>query len=182
MQENATAVLEHKICNARAQYYEQNPKALIFKQNQKLECAAAVSQNISLDVLFKETILIVPNTNRIYLNYAIFKTFAHPLIYDQLVDYIIGLFNRCIQENGNFELNINLQSFTITAAQRYKEIARIFCNRCLARDSSYSACLVGLHIYNCPRMVDTLANLFSTFVDDTVRAKVVLHSEGFGDL
>jgi hypothetical protein len=155
---------------------------MIFKQNQKLECAAAVSQNISLEDLFKETFLIVPNTNRIFLNYTIFKTFAHPLIYDQLVDYIIGLFNQCIQKSGNFELNINLQSFTVTAAQRYKDIAWIFCNRCLARDSTYSTCLTGLHIYNCPRMIDTLANLFSTFVDDSVRAKVVLHSEAFGDI
>ena len=180
MQENAT--LEYKISNVRNQYYEQHGKAIMFKQNQKLECAAAVSKTISLEELFKETISIIPNTNRIYLNYMIFKTFAHPLIYDQLVDYIIQLLNQCIQENEDFELNINLQSFTITAAQRYKEIARIFCNRCLARDSTYSARLVGLHIYHCPRMIDTLANLFSTFVDDTIRAKVVLHQEGFSNV
>ncbi len=177
MQENAT--LEYKISNVRNQFYEEHPKSMVFKQNQKLECAAAVSQNILLEDLFKETISIIPNTNRIYLNYVIFKTFAHPLIYDKLVDYIIGLLNHCIQENGNFELNINLQSFTVTAAQRYKEIARIFCNRCLARDSRYSAHLVGLHIYNSPRIIDTLASLFSTFVDDTIRAKVVLHQEDF---
>jgi hypothetical protein len=178
MQENTT-VLEHKISSVQDQYYETHSKAMFFKQNQKMECAAAVSQNISLDELFQKTIIAIPSTNSIYFDYLIFKTYANTLIYDQMVDYIMKLFDQVIRDYGSFQLHINLQSFTMTAAQRYKDIARIFCGRCLAKDSSYSRHVVGLHIYHCPRMIDSLSNLFSTFVDENVRAKVVLHQGGF---
>jgi len=178
MQENTTA-LEYKISTAQNQYYETHPKALLFKQNQKMECAAAVSQNISLDELFQKTIMVLPTTNKIYFDYLLFKTFGHPLIYDKIVDYTIQLFDGVITNFGTFEIHIDLQSFTMTAAQRYKEIAQIFCGRCLAKDTTYSKRVVSLHIYHCPRMIDSLSNLFSAFVDENVRAKVVLHLGGF---
>jgi len=180
MQENGTA-LEHKITSVQNQYYETHSKAILFKQDQKIGCAAAVSQNIPLDELFKKTIMVLHTTNRIYFDYTLFKTFAHPLIYDDMVDYIIKLFDQIIQEYGSFEIHMNLQTFTITAAQRYKEMARVFCGRCLAKESTYSKHVISLHIYHCPRMIDSFSKLFSAFVDDSIRAKVVLHQEGFQD-
>lgn len=167
--------IETQISELQNQYYLQNTKSLFFKNTQKLDCAAEITKNIQLDSLFKKTVFCENGTNRIYFDYIIFKSYGHPTIYDKLVEYILALFNECMDKYGHFEIHINLHSFTITAAQRYKDITCIFCNKCLGRNTEFASHLDNLHIYNPPKMIDTLSNIFAGFIDDSIRSKVILH-------
>lgn len=103
-----------------------------------------------------------------------FKTYGHQAIYEPIVDYIMNLVTNCIKQHNTFELHVNMQSFTITAAQRYKDVIQLFCNRCLQRnqDDTLSSHLVNMYIYNSPKMIGILSNLFAGFIDDTIRAKI----------
>jgi hypothetical protein len=168
--------ITNQIAELQTQFYAQNTKSTFFKNTQKLECAAAITQSIQIDELFKKTVYHVQNTNHVYFDYTIFKTYGHPGIYDQLVDYILAIFTACIQAYDRFEIHINLQSFTMTAAQRYKDITRIFCSKCLGRNTVFYSHVDSLHIYNPPKMIDAFSNLFSGFIDETIRSKVSLHT------
>ena len=171
-----TRPLTDQIAELQNQFYAQNTKSTFFKNTQKIECAAAITQSIQIDELFKKTVYCVPNTNRVYFDYTIFKTYGHPGIYDQLMDYSLAIFTACIEAYGRFEIHINLQSFTMTAAQRYRDITQIFFTRCLQRNTVFYNHIDSLHIYNPPKMIDALSNLFSGFIDDTIRSKICIHS------
>ena len=170
--------IENKIADIQTKYYNQNTKSIFFKKNQKMECAARISTSIHLDDLFQKTVYILPNTNKIYFDYLIFKTFGHPTNYDKLVDYILELFTWCIDQNGMFEIHVNLQSFTATAAQRYRDIIQVFCNKCLGSETRFVPYIENLHIYNSPKMIDMFSNIFAGFIDDNIRSKIVIHNQG----
>ena len=169
------ADIEIKITELQTQYYKQHPKTIIFnKSHQKLDCASTITQNIQIDKLFAKTVYILPNTNQIHFDYLLFKTYGHPAIYEAIVNYIINLVTNCIKQHNTFELHVNMQSFTMTAAQRYKDVIQLFCIRCLQRDQNdkLSSHLINMYIYNSPKMIGTLSNLFAGFIDDAIRAKI----------
>lgn len=168
--------ITNQITELQTQFYAQNTKSTFFKNTQKLECAASITQSIQINDLFKHTVYRIPNTNQVYFDYTLFKTYGHPEIYDPLVDYILAIFSLCIQEYNCLEFHINLHTFTITAAQRYKELARIFCSKCLGKHTIVYSRLESLHIHNPPKMIDTFTNLLSGLIDDTIRSKVHLHT------
>jgi len=176
-----TQSIETKISELQNNYYSQNSKSWFFKSSQKMECAAMVSQTCSLRDLFEKTAYYIPGSNRIYFDYVLFKTYGHPSIYDEFIDYVMTLFRQYIQEyeRNTFELHINLQSFTITAAQRYKDIITVFCSKCLGNNTVFFQHLHNVHIYNPPKMIDTFSNMFAGYIDDNIRSKIVLHNEAF---
>lgn len=166
--------LENKILELQNQYYQQNPKPTIsFTNNQKMNCAKTVSQHIQIDQLFQKTVYNLPETNKVYFDYIIFKTFAHPAIYDKLLDDIIVLLTGCIQTYGSIEIHINLNTFTMTAAQRYKPIIQLFCNKCLQNtNTAISTHVTNMYIYNSPKMINTLSTVFAGFIDDNIQSKI----------
>ena len=49
----------------QSEYYEKNNKNSLFKRNQKLELAKAISDNFSLDDLINNTCYTINGTNKI---------------------------------------------------------------------------------------------------------------------
>ena len=89
--------LEYKISKLQNEYYNQNTKSRFIKSQQKLQCAQTILENVQLEHLLAKMVYIIPNTNKVHLDYSIFKTFAHPHIYAHIVEYIISLLLSCIQ-------------------------------------------------------------------------------------
>ena len=169
--------LENTIIDLQNKYYQQNTKSILFNKNtQKLDCATTITKNIELNKLFERTVHQIPNTNKVFFDYPIFKTFGNPQIYAEIIEYILVLLSKCIQTHKTFELHVNMKSFTITAAQRYKDAIHMFCNRCLQQsvDDKISTHLDNMYIYNSPKMVGTLSNLFTGYVDDNIRSKIII--------
>jgi hypothetical protein len=165
--------LESKIANIQTQFYdEQGGKSWFQKSQQKTKCAVAITQTIPLNDLFIKTFYIIPNTNQVYIDYPAFKTFAHTDIYAGITQYILQLFRQCIDENGSYEVHINLKSFTMTAAQRYRDMISQFCNECFVNDTTFNSRLVCLNIYHSPKMFDAISSLFSGFIDEQTKSKI----------
>lgn len=165
---------DDQIAKLQEQYYHGTSKHRLFKNSQKLECANVVAQNMDITLLLNRCIYIIPNKNHIYIDYPKLKTFLCPLIYSQIIDYATQLANECINKHQVFSLHINLQSFTITAAQRYKEIIELFCNKCLKRGAQFQVQLQFIHLYNYPSIIPMLHKMFAPFIDDSARGKLVL--------
>ena len=93
---------------------------VLFKSSHKLNCATKVTETFDIMELIQKTIYIIPSTNKIFVDYLVYKLYANPSVYHSIVDYTISLFSQCISLYGNFECHIHLKSFTITSAHRYR--------------------------------------------------------------
>jgi hypothetical protein len=144
----------------------------LFRSTNKLNCAKMVSSNIDIQDLIKHTTFIIPNTNKIYIDYLLFKSYAHDQVYDVLIQYVIHLFNVCIESHNSFEIHIDLNTFSISAAQRYKPAIQILCNECLSRETSLMSHLTIFRIYNTPYMIDSISAIFRPFISDQIKSKV----------
>jgi hypothetical protein len=116
--------------------------------------------------------MFVKEPNAIYFDYPTFKTFAQADMYNDFTNYTMYLMNNCISKHGSFEMHLNLKSFSVTAAQRYLELIRMFCTQCLQSDTEFSKLLTKMYVYNSPRILGSISSFFVGFVDEQVRSKI----------
>jgi len=158
-------------------YYSENKKAFFFKKSQKLDCASKISSEFDINDLLAQTFIILPNTNRVYLDYTVFKLYANPDNYHTIVTYVIQLFQKCIDTYGSFECHFNLNSFTITAAERYKSAIEMFCKECLKSETRYGRMLSKMYIYYSPGVIERFTSLFAHLIDPFVRDRFIIYSK-----
>ena len=174
-----------KAKDVETNYYSNNKKNTFFKNKQKFDCATTVCENIPISTLMSNTIYIIPTTNNVFVDYTIFKLFANPENFSIIVDNIIHNFNTCIDgiqgSNGEsysfLQLHINLDSFTISALERYRELIKLFCNKCLSSSTKYSSIIEKVYIYNVPKTFDNIVTTLKPFIDPIVYGKIVLCSD-----
>ena len=169
--------LMSRIEKLQADYYADSKKSLFFKKQQKEDCAAFVCNDVKLEEMLSHTVFIIPNTNKVYFDYTIFKTYAIPANYDSIIKRVLDLFQECIALHGGFEAHVNLATFTISAFERYKAIIIKFCEECFKNNTQYSVDLIKFCIYNSPNMIDMISATARPFIDDKVRSKVVLFNK-----
>jgi hypothetical protein len=165
--------MSDKIQNIKDQFFKSSASNLsFFKSTNKMNCAKEVSSNIDIHELIKHTVFIIPNTNRVYFDYMFFKSYAHDQIYEILIKYVLHLFGACAEANNSFEIHIDLNTFSISAAQRYKPAIQKFCNECLSNHTTTMSRLTVFRIYNTPSMIDSISAIFRPFISDQIRNKV----------
>jgi len=163
-----------KVEELKGIYFENNTKNMLFKKSQKDDCAKYISENIDINLLIEKTVYIIPNTNIIVIDYPVFKLFANGDNYTRIIDHIMNLFDYAIKYYGNFEVNYNLESFTVSAAERYVPAVKEFCNRCLTQSTRYSDLMITFRILNTPTVMDMIITIFKPFTEKTVIQKLVL--------
>jgi hypothetical protein len=161
-----------KIDELKKQYYNENEKNAFFKKKQKLECANAISQNFDLQQLMNSTVFVIPNTKHIYFNYPLFKTYANFDIYAMLIEHTLRILNGCIDNYGEFEMHVNLNTFSISAAERYYNAIRMFCEECLKNQKEYYKKITYMHIYHAPSLFDNISKLLDRFINPVIKSKI----------
>jgi hypothetical protein len=152
--------LMEQIQQYKNEYYTENSKNIVFKTKQKMDCAVKIAAQLSLDDLLTKTMYLLPNTNKVFIDYSIFKVYAHPGIYDNIIKHIQNLFNICITKYGGFEAHIDLKTFTVSAAHRYKDIIDVFYRTALRNGTLYYKKLYAMYVYNTPTTITDIAKLF----------------------
>lgn len=164
---------ENTIVKLKTNYCSLNKRPVLFKNTFKTNMAKIVCDGVGLDTLLKKTIFIVPNTKIIFLDYTIFKQYCSPDNYLAVVEFMVETVNECIQSFGNFEIHINLDTFSISSCHRYKDVIMLFCNRCIKNNSSFSNKLVNMYIYNTPIMMNQISILLKPFIDSAIVNKII---------
>ena len=182
MERNNETEFINKITNLKNQYYSDSGKNVFFKNKQKMECANNICNSIGLEQIIDKTIYCLPNSNKVFFDYTIFKMYATPENYNQSVSHALLQCRYKISEHGNFVIHINLNSFTVSACDRYKDIIQIFCNECLRSNTRYSINLSKLIVYNSPNMIDAISRIILPFIDPIVRNKITLYSKPESDI
>jgi hypothetical protein len=164
--------LENKIAEMQNVYYNTNVKSTFYKNDQKKDCALFVMNSLNIEELFKRTVYNIPNTNHIFIDYLFFKTYANPSVYEELIYFLQMNIDNCITLYKNFELHININTFSPTAAQRYKDIIYILITKCLNQQRCLET-LSKICLYNSPKMIDNIMKLFAGLIDEKTKSKIV---------
>jgi len=83
-----------------------------------------------------------------------------------------------MNQYGNYECHINLESLTVTAVERHKKLIEIF-----ARDPShtggvvYTQYLTVAYIYNTPSVIDSITKIISYLLEPELMQKIVKFSK-----
>jgi len=125
-------------------------------------------------VLFSKSAYIIPNKNHIFIDYPTFKQFGASCIQDEYSGYLMNLINDCLLQYSSFEIHANMQSFSITAAQKYNKLIYNFLQQMVTNPNVMNR-LSGLYLYHMPKMVDSIVQLFSTFIsNEHLRNKITI--------
>jgi hypothetical protein len=154
-------------------YYINENKNSFFKKNQKNECAKKVSESFPLDDMINKTIYVIPNTNKIFIDYTIFKLFGVEGNYDNIIEKVLFYYDELMIQYGGYEVHINLQSFSITSAERYKNIISLFYETSNKVNINYTKYLIGMYIYYTPSMMDIISKLLKPFIDPIIISKII---------
>ena len=77
----------------------------------------------------------------------------------------------------NYEVHVNLNTFSVSSCERYKEIIIKFCNACLNNSTKFSEKISKLYIYNIPTVFDTISKILNPFIDPLIYSKIVKYSK-----
>ena len=154
-------------------YTTHSKNKLMNKNKQKFECAASISKQFDIKQLLEKTFYAIPTTNNFFLDYPLFKLFVNPDNYLVVVHHCISVINFLISTYGSFEIHVNLNSFTVSAAERYLPLIRLFCEECL-KDTSVSRTdkLSLLYTYYTPHVITNIVPLFVKMSDGDLRKRI----------
>lgn len=160
----------------KTDFYTDEPKNTFFKNGQKAKVSEKITNQINIQDLLRCTVYILPNTNRVYLDYPLLKQYANSNNYEDIVNYVICVLLQCIQIYGEYEMHIDLKGFTISAAERYKLGIQLFCNKC-STDTQFANLLIHMYIYHTPSVIENITRLFAHFIDPVIPNKLVYLSK-----
>jgi hypothetical protein len=166
-----TALIE-QIQQLTQYYYSTNQKSSYQKKIQKLDCSKFIWNNIKPNAYLIDATIFI-DENRIYINYPLFKLYANQEIYDIIIHHIMESIFKIITEYTNYEVHINIDGFTISAGERYKEFINMIFSKVFG--SNYAFHLYKMYIYNPPSVIEYLKPIFRNIINNkNMIGKVVI--------
>jgi len=159
------------------EYYQSQGKNMFFKKSQKQDCAKGVSQAFPLEDMLQRTIFIIPGKNKLVFDYTVFKLYATSENYEAIIKRVIDLYDVLLSEYSNFEVHIVLEGFTISAAERYKSVIQLFCNKCMTAQTKYTTYITAMYLYYTPSMMESISALLKPFIDPDISQRIVMFSK-----
>ena len=174
--------LEREIEKTKSDFYsESGGKNVFFNKQQKYDCAKQVVSQVSLEVLLVRTCIIVENTNCVHIEYPLLKMYASPEIFEKIADYIIMNFQKIKDTYGSLQVFLNLDGFTVSAAERYKKLIEVFCMKCFQRNTGFAPVVLKFVVYNSPNVMDAIRHIVMPFMEENVKAKLCVFSKKDSD-
>lgn len=168
---------QDKIAKLQEDYYTTNTKHRFFKSSQKLDCATAICNEFDPILLFNKAIYIIPNTNRIYFDYPVFKTFANPDMFEPFVSYIYQLIYKIIQQYSQYEMHVNWQTYSVSAHKRYKDLYQVFLTKYENTDINFHDNLSNLYVYYTPTVIQLISNIMTQLLHPVILGKIILYNK-----
>ena len=163
----------------KEKYYETHKKNTFFKSSQKFDCARDICSKIDIVELMDQTFWLIPNHDQFYFDYRVYKLYGNPDNFHTIIDNILHLIKWCIKEYGSFEIHLNFASFTVSAAERYKNHIQMFCDICMNQtETEYLQFLKALNIHNTPKVFEHIYKILTPILPPEIIPKLrILHKE-----
>lgn len=178
---DSTNGLLHQLEAVKNDFFSKRQKSIFFKSKQKSEYADNVCEIFDLNDLLCHTMYLIPNTNKLYLNYVLFKQYANENNRDRIVSYSVDFLRKNILEHTMIEIHINLNTLSMSATERYRKIVEMFARCCMEDVTSFSQSISKIYIYFTPHMIETILNFIKPMCDPTLVKKIVRYSKSESD-
>lgn len=162
----------NKINSLKTGYYLENKKNIIFKNNQKFDCANTIVQNINKTELFNTIVTI--NENQMHLNYALFKTIIHPGIYTDFIYHIFQVNENILSNYLSFNVFIDCKGLTMTGVERYKDFITTMSLEGQKNKKDFLQKLGQIYIVNPPFMIANIGKILLPLMDKAVKERIVI--------
>ena len=191
----------NNIVQLQEKYYNKNNKNFFYKKDQKLDCANMISQQMDINILFEKTLFILHLSSfktptpwaemseerrtdcaslmrngvkhgEIYFDYTIFKTYIHPEIFNDFLEYVNNISLQYIDKLSAYTLHLNFQSISISAFERYWPLVRQIMNKFPVTGNK----MEKTHIYYTPAIVDQIMKVMNPFIAN-FRDKIIFYSK-----
>ena len=176
MQTQSTNIMD-QIEQFKKDFYQTNGKNTFFKKTQKQECANLISQTFDINEMIQKTVYVIPGTNQVFFDYTIFKLYANDSNYEPIVNAITSIYDLVLLQYPNFVIHIDLNTFSVSAADRYKPMIQLFCQKCMNSDTKYSELISHMYLYNTPAMIDTIMTVVKPFVDPNIIGRITKYTK-----
>ena len=159
-------------------FYRDAPKrTLVGKTAQKAECAKAVLSEVPLDTLLAATAVRLQHDPRIiFFRYEVFKTYATEETSPAINRYVANLVVDAIAQQGSCEFHVDLASFTVSAAERYRGLAAAYVAHCVSLNVEMSTMTTRMVVYNAPTFVSTVSSIAQQFVPPGLLGRIEYYS------
>lgn len=170
MSKNTESIV-NDITKLQEEYYKQNNKNTFLKKTQKYDCANIISQQLNFHVLFEKTLYVL-KYGEIYFDYTIFKTYIHPEIFDDFLEYVNKISFEYIDVIPEYTLHLNFQTLSISAFERYWPLVKRIMNQFPVTGNK----MQKTYIYHTPTIVDHVMKVMHPFISH-FRDKIVFYSK-----
>lgn len=161
-----------KINSVKEQFYSDHQKNMVFKKQQKFDCATKIMAGLDLNDVLSKVFMV--SEDAIVFNYTLFKSIAHPDYYINMADYLFMISGNLIDTFGSYRIVINCNGVTISAIERYKELVSLISKKGLENDKGLLKKLNIIHIYNPPSFVDHGLKILIPLVDNNLWTKICI--------
>jgi hypothetical protein len=162
----------NKINSLKNEYYLENKKNIIFKNNQKFDCANTIVQNINKPDLFNSIIKL--NENQMHINYAMFKTIIHPAIYMDFIYHIFQVNDDILSKYSTYNVFIDCKGLTMTGVERYKDFITTMSLEGQKNKKDFLQKLERIYIVNPPFMIANIGKILLPLLDKVVKEKIAI--------
>ena len=161
-----------KINALKGEYYSTNKKNILFKNEQKFDCANTIVQNMNRTELFNSIIQI--NENQFICNYSLFKTIINPTIYMDFIDFVFQINDQILQIHPTYNVCIDLKGLTMTGVERYKDFISLLSREGQRNGKNFLQRLNCIYIANPPFMIANISKILLPLVDKVIKDKIVI--------
>jgi hypothetical protein len=163
----------NKINALKTRYYSTNTKHMLFKNEQKFDCAKTIADTIDLNALFN-SIIQIKNTNELHLNYTVFKTVVNPSVYHDLIMFIFKTNDHILETCTSYTVYIDVKGLTMTGVERYKDFVVLLSDQGKINGKNFLEKLTNVYIINPPFMISNIGKILLPLLDKIVKDKIVL--------
>jgi len=165
--------IDTTISQIQTEFYSQSGKNMVFKKQQKYDCASQVSAQIPLELLLRRTCWVLPDEiNSVYIDYPIMKTYAVPELFDEIVNHIMNVCDYVKHRTGKLTIIMNFDGFTVSAAERYRGIIVRFSEKCLEKNTQYALILQELRVLNAPAAIEHIRSIIKSLIISDIHSRI----------
>lgn len=176
-------ITSNKLEQIKNDFYSENGgKKLFFKNKQKFEIANQICNTFNIKELLSESMYIIPNKKCIYFNYELVKLFLTQEISNEIFNHMVEIYDSCIRDYGKLVIHININSLTISAAERYKSLIIAIIQKLekmsIEINICYSDYIENITFYNIPSFLHSFILLFKPYIaKDEVFNNITLYKK-----
>lgn len=162
-----------RIESARKNYYDDKPKNLVFKKQQKFDCAESITNNLDLAVVLP--LLFRVDGNTIFVNYAVFKAIASPSIYMNMANYLFDTTQKIIESYSKYNLSLDLAGVTMSAIERYRAFVVLVSSEGMKNGRGLLKHLDLIYVHNPPTFVEYLCSIVIPIIDPSIKDRFIIY-------